>query len=72
MQGTYVGSNSKAISILQRLWQWQQCRYNNSINEARVRGQWHQTSTGKARAMQQWHHHRGDGQEEKQLSKGPC
>jgi hypothetical protein len=56
MQGTYIGSNGKDIGLLQQRWQWQQCRYNNSINEARARGQWRRTSTGEARAMQQWCH----------------
>jgi hypothetical protein len=70
MRGTYVGSNGKEIGILWWQWRWGQCGYNNSIKKARARGRWHLTSTGKARAMQQWHHGRSDEEEVKQLGKG--
>jgi hypothetical protein len=70
MQGTYVGSNGYKIGILQWQWQWQQCGYNNGTNKARARGLWRRTSTGKARAMQQWCHNRSDKGEGKRLSNG--
>ncbi len=70
MQGTYVESHGKEISVLRWLWQWQQCGYNKCIDEARARGQWRQTSTGEVRSMQQWCHHRGYKGEVKQLGKG--
>ncbi len=40
------------------------------VDKARARGQWRWTSTGKARAMQRWHHPRGDKGEVKWLGKG--
>jgi hypothetical protein len=55
MQGTYVGSNGKEIGIFWQWWRWRRHRYDDSIDKARARGQWCWTSTGKARAMQQWH-----------------
>ena len=70
MQGTYVGSNGNKIGILQRQWRWLWCRYDDGINEARARGQWCWTSTGKAKAMQLWCHNRSDKGEGKWLSKG--
>ncbi len=41
-----------------------------SVNEARARGGWRRTSTGKARVMQRWHHDRTDKGEGKWLGKG--
>ena len=72
MQGTYVGSNGNKIGILQWWWWWWWCGYNNSVDEARARGGWRRTSTGKARAMQLWCHDRSDKGEGKRLSKGTC
>jgi hypothetical protein len=69
MQGTYIGSNGKDTGVLQRRWQWRQCRYNNCINKARARVQWRRTSTGEARAMQRWHHNRSGKREGKWLGK---
>jgi hypothetical protein len=44
---TRASSNVKEIGMW---WYWQ-CGYKDSADEARARGRWHQTSTGKARAM---------------------
>jgi hypothetical protein len=51
MQGMDIGSNGKEIGVLQQWWRWQWCGYIESVDEARVRGRWCRTSTGKARAM---------------------
>jgi hypothetical protein len=67
-QEMYVSGNGKEIGV----WRWQRCGYDNSAGKARARGQCCQTSTGKARAMQQWRCHRGDEGEVKQLGKGTC
>jgi hypothetical protein len=69
MQGTDIGSNDNEIGVSrrQRRWRWQQCRYVDSVDKARARGWGYKTSTGKARAMWWWCHHRGDKGEGKWL-----
>jgi hypothetical protein len=66
------------LATMARRWEycggrWQRWRYgyNNSVNEARARGQWRRTSTGKARAMRQWRHNRIDKGEGKRLPYRP-
>ncbi len=56
MQSTYIGGDGKEIGILRR---WQ-CGCDNGAGKVRARGQFHQTSMSKARAMWQWRHHKGD------------
>jgi hypothetical protein len=68
MQGTYIISNGEEIGAS---WcRWLRCNYNDSVDEARARGQWCRTSTGKARAMQGWHHNQSNKGEGKWLCKG--
>jgi hypothetical protein len=70
MQGTYARSDGKEVGLLRWWWRWQWCRYKDGANKARARGQWRQTSTGEARATQQWHHKRSDEGGGKWLGKG--
>ncbi len=70
MQGTYVGSNGKEIGISRWWWWWWQCRYDVSVDEARARGRWRRSSTGKARAMWWWRHGRSEEGEVKWLGEG--
>jgi hypothetical protein len=46
MQGTFIGSDGKEIGLSRWRRGWRQCGYVDSVNKARVRGKWHQTSTG--------------------------
>jgi hypothetical protein len=70
MQGMYVSSDCNKIGISQQWWWWQRCRYEDSVDKARARGQWCRTSTGKERVMQQRYHNRSDEGEGKELGKG--